>query len=97
MSTEVKDRVNSWREFLGLPIKEPRLGLQMQVGMKIRFAHPTAGYDSDQEQAKAYLTLGQIYTIRSFEIGSWMSHVSLEGLPGMFNTVLFDEVLYDNE
>lgn len=50
------------------------------------------GYDSDRENANSYLEIGKEYTVKSVDVGGFMSHVELEEVVGhTFNTVMFEE------
>lgn len=63
-----------------------------------RFAHPDAGWKSDQEHAAEHLTVGQVYTVRTLDVGRSSSSLTLVEFPGeTFNTVLFEPVSYDCE
>jgi hypothetical protein len=59
----------------------------------VKFTHPEAGYDCDQEQAAKHLTKGRTYTINFLQIYDWNTAVHLVEFPGeVFNSVMFDNV-----
>lgn len=61
-------------------------------GSKVIFAYPDSGYESDQERAKKYLKVGEIYTIKEIRVHDWSTEVFLEEVPGVaFNSVLFND------
>ena len=50
------------------------------------------GYEADRAKANKYLEVGKEYTVRSIDVGGFMSQVELEEVVGItFNTVMFDE------
>jgi hypothetical protein len=48
------------------------------------------GRSSENEKAREALTVGKTYLVLGVEIGQSCSYVSLYGVKGDFNTVLFD-------
>jgi hypothetical protein len=50
------------------------------------------GYPIQREQAHAKLTVGQEYTVENLYVGTWDSVVTLVGIDGTFNSVLFDNM-----
>jgi hypothetical protein len=62
-------------------------------GSRVRFSHPDYGYPADQERAKRYLVVGEIYTVNEVYAGSFSTTVFLREVPYIgFNSVLFDDV-----
>lgn len=49
------------------------------------------GYDVERDEAKTVLHVGQLYLVDDVDVGSYRSTVSLKGVPGRFNTALFDK------
>jgi hypothetical protein len=67
----------------------------MKFPLSVRFAHPGHGWPGQGERAKEHgLAEGEVYVIRSLEVGRSSSSFKLAGVDGEFNTVLFDAV-YD--
>lgn len=98
MNTEVRKATKGWREYLGLPVVEQSLEIErLRPGLRVRFSHPKAGYTVHQDIAKQYLNLNKVYTVKSFRIDTFHTDVWLEGFDVPFNSVMFDEALYDNE
>jgi hypothetical protein len=57
----------------------------------VRFAHPDAGYQGSQESVReAGLVRGQVYTLRSLQVGQASSYVELGEVRGQFNSVHFE-------
>jgi hypothetical protein len=57
----------------------------------VRFAHPDAGYDAAQENARrAGLVRGKVYTIRSMQVGQSSTTVELYEVRGRFDSVFFE-------
>lgn len=71
--------------------EESYMDIYSPPGTKVRFA-ANGGWEYDKEEAKKVLTLGKIYTVSNVDVHSSHSYVSLEGVNGEFNTVLFNEV-----
>jgi hypothetical protein len=52
-----------------------------------------AGYDDDQEVARKYLVIGNIYTIEETDVDGWHTDVYLQEFPDIkFNSVFFEDV-----
>lgn len=70
---------------------------QARVGFPLhaRYAYPDAGYTADSQAAAAVLTLGEVYGIHALEVGQSCSYFRFDGVPGQFNTVLFEPVTDD--
>lgn len=69
-----------------MDIRSPR-------GTKVRFSFPENGYKGDQDWAKRFLTVGNIYTVHFVDVSGWSSEVFLAEFPDKgFNTVLFSKV-----
>jgi hypothetical protein len=61
-------------------------------GMRLRFAHPDAGYTCDREHAAKYLIEGEVYTVESFRVYGWSTEIRFVEVPGKtFNSVQFEE------
>lgn len=61
-------------------------------GHKVICKTLSAGYESDQETAKKYLEIGEIYTIKSTTVHSWKTDVYLQEFPNVkFNSVFFED------
>lgn len=63
---------------------------------KVRFSFPDNGMDCDQELARDFLELGQVYTVEFIDVQSSSSTVYLMEKVIGFNTVLFENVI-ENE
>jgi hypothetical protein len=62
-------------------------------GSRVRFSHPDYGYPADQERARRYLVLDNIYTVDEIYAGSFSTTVFLKEVPFIgFNSVLFEDV-----
>jgi hypothetical protein len=61
--------------------------------MKVRYVKPPRyGYIPDQEKAKKYLTLGEVYNVRCTKIGKFHTDYYLSKFPGIaFNSVMFEK------
>lgn len=69
---------------------ENYLELSTKIGSKIKFIHPNAGYDSDQEHCKQHLFLNEEYTLKRIDVSRSSSSVILEEFPDLhFNSVHF--------
>jgi hypothetical protein len=63
-------------------------------GHKVKCVTLTAGYDFDQEIAKKYLVVGEVYTIEKTEVFNARTNVWLQEIPNVkFNSVLFADVI----
>ena len=52
-----------------------------------------AGYDGDKEQAKKYLKINEKYEVKSMEVGSWSSYITLKDFPKIeFNSCFFERI-----
>lgn len=94
MDTEIKEATKGWRKRFGIFEDERYLEVEdLVIGLKVRYAHPTAGYPADQERCKENLELGAVYTVNKFEIDSWYTNIWLEEVPTThFNSVMFNKV-----
>ena len=62
-------------------------------GHTVRCHTLNAGYNSDIEQAKKYLTINKEYTVEKTDVYNWNTNVVLQDFPDvMFNSVFFDDV-----
>ncbi len=48
------------------------------------------GYDSDQQLARRYLTVGETYEVEEMELHNFSSSVKFVGYQPFFNTVMFE-------
>lgn len=56
-----------------------------------------AGWPKEQANAREYLELGAVYTIRQMTVGQSTTYLEFYEVKGMWNSVFFDAVLYDPE
>lgn len=69
------------------------MNIYAKRGDKVIFAHPTAGYEPDQETAAKYLVEGTIYTVEKTRVDSFQTDVYLQEFPGIaFNGCIFDDM-----
>lgn len=69
----------------------------MHFPFRVRFAHPGAGWTGQGDDAKERgLVVGEVYAIRSLNVGGYSSRFTLGGVKGEFNTTLF-EPAWDEE
>lgn len=61
-------------------------------GSKIRFSLAGNGYPDASQRAREVLVINEVYTVRNIQVGGWTSYVTLEEVPGSFNTVMFSNV-----
>ena len=71
---------------------EREVSTTLSPGCRVRYAHPGNGRDDEARHAAESLTLGEVYTVTSCEIGQSVTHLGLEGEDGHFNSVLFEPV-----
>jgi hypothetical protein len=93
---ELEKRTEDWRRFYGIDAPNSAQAMgdlvdNLHAGMKIKYCHPNNGYPEDQRVAQQNLLYNAVYTVKSWHIGSWTSTVELKGVPGHYNTVLFEE------
>lgn len=68
------------------------MDIYAKPGTKVRFTG-LGGYDTQQANARKYINVGDILTVKKIEVGSWSSSVCFEEWPhNNFNTVMFEEV-----
>ena len=61
--------------------------------MKVKYAYPNNGYDSDKEQCNKLLDPNKVYTVVTADEGSWHTDYYLKEFPNeAFNSVMFEEV-----
>lgn len=66
-------------------------------GHKVKCSTLNAGYDSDQEKAKRYLTVGNTYTVDHTIVESFSTEVYLKEFPLVsFNSVFFEDAEEQN-
>lgn len=64
--------------------------LHCERGSKVKAVDLEAGMKGDSEQAKKFLSIGQIYEVEALNVGSWYSSIWLKEFPNVkFNTVHF--------
>ena len=79
--------------FEGIEDDDGFMDIHSPQGTKVRFM-ARGGHEWQTEEAKAVLTLGELYTVKSIEVGQSCSYVTLEEFPKVtFNTVLFDKAV----
>jgi hypothetical protein len=72
------------------------MDIYSKPGTKIVFINKN-GYDHERESANKILKVGQIYTVESIDVRSFVSYVKLEEVPGKgFNTVMFERIVQEN-
>lgn len=64
----------------------------MKPGDKITYSHPEDGEDADKARAAKVLKLGCGYVIKAVEVSLWRTDLTLHGLTGKFNSVMFEVV-----
>lgn len=70
-------------------VEEKSLDIYSAPGTRVRFSDKH-GSDYDVEFAKSCLIIGEVYTVKSIDVHSWISYVELKECPGKsFNSVLF--------
>lgn len=68
------------------------MDIYVPPGTRIQFAHPFAGYPTDQALAAQHLTQGEVYTVARTNVRRSDTSVYLQEVPGVaFNSVLFEE------
>jgi hypothetical protein len=55
------------------------------------------GYESERRDARDVLHVGEVYHVDSINIGDWRSTVTLNGICGCFNTVMFERIPSNGE
>jgi hypothetical protein len=78
----LSDLLRMWHEAY------PRMDIYCPPGTVVMF-DGRGGYDGEQEDARATLTMRGLYEVERIDIGGCSSTVSLVGVKGRFNTVLF--------
>jgi hypothetical protein len=71
---------------------EREVSTTLSPGCRVRYAHPGNGRDDEARHAAESLTLGEVYTVTSCEVGQSVTDLGLEGTDGHFNSVLFEPV-----
>lgn len=54
-----------------------------------KYVYEDYGYESDQQNCREYLTLGEVYEVGVVEMGQSHTDIELIGYPCMFNSVNF--------
>lgn len=68
------------------------MDISAKPGTKVRFTG-YGGYDTQQANARKYIHVGDILTVKRIEVGGWSSSVCFDEWPhNQFNTVMFEEV-----
>lgn len=80
----IADLLRRWNEAY------PRMDINSPPGTVVMF-DGRGGYEGEQEDARAALLMRGLYEVQSISIGSCSSTVSLIGVKGRFNTVLFSQ------
>lgn len=70
--------------------------LDTRPGATVRF-NGEGAYPVQNKNAREVLTVDGLYVVASLSVGNWESSVSLEGIDGRFNSVLFDNVSTDGK
>jgi hypothetical protein len=85
-------RPSSGYLYVHAPARQQVGGAGLHFPLHVRFAHPDAGYPAEQRRAARFLKPGEVYGIRTLEIGQSDSHVTLYGfsLQERFSTVFFE-------
>jgi hypothetical protein len=65
--------------------------LDTKPGDKVRFLNE-GGYAQERLIANDRMTPGQTYTVEEVQVGFWHSVITLEGVQGWHNTVMFENV-----
>lgn len=72
------------------------MDIYAEPGHKVKFTNEN-GRDEERENASKILNTEDIYTVEYINVGGWFSYVKLEGIPGVYNTVMFVDVEEDIE
>lgn len=73
-------------------MSEDYMDIYSPPGTRVKFSHPTAGYQYDQKLARENLTVGNVYVVEYTEVGSCHTAVYLKGFGNKrFNSVMFEE------
>lgn len=69
------------------------MNIYAEYNDKVECSTLDGGYDFDQEVARKYLVIGNIYTIEETDVDNWHTDVYLQEFPGIkFNSVFFEDV-----
>lgn len=67
------------------------MDIHTEPGAIVRF-EGVGGYPHQNEAAHAALIVGHNYLVTDVAVGNWETSVSLSGVAGRFNSVLFENV-----
>ena len=67
------------------------MDIYTQAGSKVVFTGE-GGYDDHNKESNRFLKVGGIYTVDRIEVGSWTPFVTLKGIEGGWNTVMFENI-----
>lgn len=73
-------------------LNEPSMSVNAQRGHKVTVTERSIanGYPLDEEKARRYLKVGQVYTVERMDVHDWSSTIVLQEIPGVeFNSVHF--------
>ncbi len=74
-----------------LPLAEYKSVMNCKIGDKVVYVYPENGTTRDQERAKEYLTVGNVYTLGCIAVHGWITYLVFEELPDIiFNSVMFE-------
>lgn len=62
-----------------------------KTGDRMRFLDEH-GYPGDLIEARLHFAKGDVAIVRDFHLGGWHSTITFEGVPGQFNSVMFEHV-----
>jgi hypothetical protein len=76
---------------------EERFPAPLSPGCRVRYANPDAGYPGEQKDAAERLTLGEVYVITLTDVGQSKTYLTLAGIEGRYNSVLFNPETEESE
>lgn len=66
------------------------MDIYTKPGSKVKYANFKNGLPKDRELCKRRLIPNEIYTVEKIFVGESRTGVVLKGIPGMFNSVMFN-------
>ena len=51
------------------------------------------GYEYEREAAKTMMDVGEVYIVDRTEVSGWRTDVYLRGVPGKWNSALFEDAM----
>lgn len=60
------------------------------VNLYAKYENPNNGTEYDQEEAKELFILNQYYKVDNVDMGQSRTYITLKGINGSFNSVLFE-------